>query len=345
MRILVNDIAASEGGALSILQDFYLYIKDNDKKNEWIFLLSDFYLKDNENIKVKVLRKPKKNWINRIKFDFFEWKNIVEADHPDVIFSLQNTVYLFCPYPQVVYIHQPLPFQKEKNFSILKREERKYWVYQQLIGRLIKYSARKAKGIIVQTEWMKKAIEKEVKQKKVYKVPPKIETNVVKKNKSRVVKGFVYPTSDIIYKNNECLYKACAILYDKNYKCTVEVTLNKSTKKKNVKFIGKIPREELLNKYNEYALVFPSYIETFGLPLAEARNYGTIILAADTTFAHEILEGYENVYYFDPFRPEQLAVLMKKVLTGEIQKKETTQICEDVNAWRKVVDLIEECGE
>jgi hypothetical protein len=37
MRIVVNNIAASSGGAISILIDFYDYIKAADEENEWIF--------------------------------------------------------------------------------------------------------------------------------------------------------------------------------------------------------------------------------------------------------------------------------------------------------------------
>ena len=41
MRIVVNDIAASKGGALTVLKDFYNCVRENDTENEWIFLLGD----------------------------------------------------------------------------------------------------------------------------------------------------------------------------------------------------------------------------------------------------------------------------------------------------------------
>ena len=34
MRIVVNDIAAEFGGALTVLKSFYKYILDHDKENE-----------------------------------------------------------------------------------------------------------------------------------------------------------------------------------------------------------------------------------------------------------------------------------------------------------------------
>lgn len=31
MRLIVNDIAATEGGALTVIKDFYSFIRDNDE--------------------------------------------------------------------------------------------------------------------------------------------------------------------------------------------------------------------------------------------------------------------------------------------------------------------------
>ena len=58
------------------------------------------------------------------------------------------------------------------------------------------------------------------------------------------------------------------------------------------------------------------------VPLAEARQLGTVILASDCPFCHEVLEGYENAYYFHPFREEELAELMEQVICGKIKPKE-----------------------
>ena len=44
MKIIVNDLAASAGGAMTVLKSFYRYVRENDKANEYIFLLSNHYL-------------------------------------------------------------------------------------------------------------------------------------------------------------------------------------------------------------------------------------------------------------------------------------------------------------
>ena len=46
-------------------------------------------------------------------------------------------------------------------------------------------------------------------------------------------------------------------------------------------------------------MLFPSYIETFGLPLIEAASFGIPILAADMDYAREVMVDYEGVKFLD----------------------------------------------
>ena len=73
---------------------------------------------------------------------------------------------------------------------------------------------------------------------------------------------------------------------------------------------------------------------------------GTVVLASDTPFSREVLAGYENAYFFDPFKPEQLADLMSGVLEKRIQRK--TLALEDTgchDSWEDVISLVLEYGK
>ena len=69
MRIVVDDIAASKTGALSVLRDFYDHIVENDRENDWIFVLGDKLLEETENIKVLVRDDIKASRKKRLMFD------------------------------------------------------------------------------------------------------------------------------------------------------------------------------------------------------------------------------------------------------------------------------------
>lgn len=344
LKIIVTDIAASSGGALSILQDFYHYIRNHDKDNEWIFLLSDNYIEESENIKVIILKDVKLSWVNRLKFDFFEGRHLINKLNPDVVFSLQNTCVFGLNIKQLVYVHQPLPFQNVKKFSFLKKNEKTLAIYQYIIGYIIKKSIKEADKIVVQTKWMRNAIIKNCKisEEKIMNIAPEVGDYSSYKKNSFNKSSFIYPTSEAIYKNNECIYEASTLIRKKGMNnFTIKITLPAKKTMDNIDFIGKVQREQLINEYNTSTLIFPSYIETFGLPMAEARQMGGIILASNCDFSREILSGYNNAYFFDPFKPEELASLIMKVLSGEIIRKNIDEEYDSTgNSWETVKNML-----
>ena len=71
--------------------------------------------------------------------------------------------------------------------------------------------------------------------------------------------------------------------------------------------VGKLSQKECIKEYQRAdALIFPSFIESFGLPLIEAMSVGIPIIVADLPYAR-VLCG-EEADYFDPTSVESLVV-------------------------------------
>lgn len=344
MRIVVNDIAASSGGALTVLKEFYNCVRENDRENEWVFLLGDHLLEETDNIKVKVLKEVKASGIKKLLFDFVTGKKYISSLKPDVVLSLQNIITFGLKVPQLVFIHQSIPFQSIKKFSFFKKEERKLAVYQYLIGAIIKCSAKESDQVIVQTQWMRRAVCDccRLLPDKVVQALPNVKGITVCADDTGFQKDlFFYPTSPYSYKNNQIIMKASELLAKKGLEHKVVLTLPEENSRENISCVGKLPYEQVLEHYCRSTLLFPSYIETFGYPLAEARRVGTIVLAADTPFARELLDGYENGYFFDPFRPEELAALMEQVVSGKLIRKDTeSNDMPDRDSWLNVINYV-----
>ena len=81
-----------------------------------------------------------------------------------------------------------------------------------------------------------------------------------------------------------------------------------------IEFIGTVPYEKIWEYYKTTILLFPSYLETCGLPMLEAKVVGARILASDMPFSHENLDEYENVRFFNYKNPKELAEKMKEML-------------------------------
>lgn len=342
MRIVVNDIAASKGGAMTVLRDFYNYVKENDKENEWIFLLGDKHFDETENVRIIALPEIKKSSLKRLAFDFFTGKRFISKLDPDVVFSMQNTVTWGIKVPQIVYMHQSIPFQDVKKFSFFKASERKLAVVQKLLGCLIKVSARRATKVIVQTKWIKDAVIEKCRipaERVINILPPMKDISKYEGGFAFDKTKFFYPTADMMYKNNSVVFAASKMLDKEAISHTVTLTLPPEQSKGSIECVGRLPYEEVLKKYSDSTLVFPSYIETFGYPLAEARALGTVIIASDCPFSREVLDGYENAYFFNPFDAGELAEHMRRVVSGEIVPVESQSKKEDTerSGWQAVM--------
>ncbi|EDP68089.1 hypothetical protein CAT7_00980 [Carnobacterium sp. AT7] len=343
MKIVVVDFAAKAGGALSVLKDFAENVKKNDKINDWYFILSGKFISETPNIHVIIPENIDSN-LGRLKFDFITGSKIINSFKPDVVFSMQNTTTYRVNAPVILYLHQPLPFQNIVNYSLLNKNERSLAIKQKLVGALIKNSLPKVANIIVQTEWMRQEVLKYANKKEsVFVIQPNIhETNKAKLENIRT-NHFFYPTSDILYKNIAVVEEACKKL-DNEFPLldyAVNLTIDRSIENEKIHSVGQLSRIEVLEKLETTVLLFPSYVESFGLPLLEARQTGTFIIAASTPFAHEILNNYENVIYFDPFNAEELKGILYKSIHEQIKLSVIKDsIVQKKDSWDEVRNII-----
>jgi glycosyltransferase involved in cell wall biosynthesis len=325
MKIMVFDVAAESGGALSVLNDFYDKYKA-DLNNEYIFIVSKPKLEETPDL--KVLRYPwvKKSWLHRLYFDNYVAPKLVKKYGVDEIFSLQNVIVPYSKLYQTVYVHNSLPFS-EYRFSIT--ENWLLWTYQNILSKGIYKSIKKANRVIVQTQWMKKAcVDKlNVHSEKIVVEPPKI--NIEVKNcfqpSKQNLSTFFYPASGVEFKNHSVIVEACTKLRKEginNYRIiftlygnenNVISELHKKVKEQElpIDFIGSISREKVFEYYSNSVLIFPSYIESSPLPLSEAKMHGTPVLASNCAFSHEILDNYDKVEFFDPFKSEELRIAIR----------------------------------
>lgn len=330
MRIIVFDVAAHTSGALGILEEYYKKAVE-DKNNKWLFVVSTPKFESTDNVTVVNYPWVKKSWIHRIYFELFVVKKIIKEFKADKLLSLQNIAVLDKNIKQTVYFHQSLPFV---NYKFKFFEAPKLWFYQNIYLILISKSMKMADEVIVQTKWMKKAVANKCKihTEKIKIVSPEInihkDTDIKIDDRDEKNKSFFYPATPLIYKNHKIILEAMKILKDEgidNYKVlfTFKGDENKLAKKLfscakkyqlSVDFRGYVSREEVFNLYKKSILLFPSYIETFGLPLLEARESNCFILASNTEFATEILDGYDKSEFFDAFDSKRLAELMKNSL-------------------------------
>ena len=118
------------------------------------------------------------------------------------------------------------------------------------------------------------------------------------------------------------------------------------TVQKHIRCVGTQPFEKVQQLYTQCVLLFPSLLETFGLPLVEAAIANAPIVAANMPYATEVLSGYENAIFFDPHDPSQIAEIMKQHIRAEFpwQKLASTGFAQRYtgSGWSTLLNYIKE---
>jgi glycosyltransferase involved in cell wall biosynthesis len=316
--IVVNATALDKSGALTILKQFLSHASQNESNHYLCFVPEGLDLKKSGNI--TFIEMPKMGWLSRIKWDAYKLKQYLrlnKIDHLKVI-SLQNTT-VNVDVSQIIYLHQPLPFSDVK-WSFFKKEHFKLFLYKHFYKFFILLFAKADTQFVVQTKWMKKALceKSNIKYTNIHVIRPDIILpDMITENYS--IQGglghrLLYPATPFFYKNHQIILEALQLLKLENKikGLKFQVTFNSgeySSFDNNaqklgvldyIEYLGVIPYSELIDKYLAASLVlFPSFVETFGLPLAEGANLKKSVLCSDLPFSRDVLHGYSGAVFLD----------------------------------------------
>lgn len=318
MNIIVSAAALRTGGALTIYKQFLYHLSEFIKKNNYyIFIDKSMPCPNIEGVKYIVVDVC--GYVKRELFDWYLCAKILKEKgiEPDIVVSLQNTA-LKClkNCKQILYYHQPLPFYSQK-WNPLKKEERTPFFYKYIYPYFVKTSLTKDIQVVVQIPFIKKEF------CKLFQVPPKnvhvlfpdiekIDMNTIESYNWQDDKiHFIYPAAGVSYKMHKTIIESLNIIRFKSpivlERIIVHFTLKISDVPElytliksynlvaNINFAGTIPHEELLSMYKgATALLFPSIIETLGLPLLEAAAFGLPILVSDLDYSREVIGKYDG---------------------------------------------------
>lgn len=327
--IVINATATKTGGALTILSEYINEIGES-KNRYYIFCGAENIYSNNSSISIIRIKTNGigLNGIKRIYWDFlglFVYCKLKKIN-PDLIISFQNTGVFFPKKKQLIYYHQPIPLF-EYNWNILNREELIFSFYKNIYPFFIKLFLRQNTYFVVQLNFIKELFINKfnVDRNKVHVINPNLNLNKKSLNQSIRFNDncfhIFYPTSLAKYKNIDVLLDALAILKKENFDVFSNIKLHLTVQINNKKIInqlsqkgiasavnitGLLSREKVMAYYNTVDLmVFPSYIETFGLPLIEAASFGLPIISSDLEFTREVLREYSGVFFVSYNNPRE----------------------------------------
>jgi len=325
-KILLYNVAAESGGAKTIMELFY---NEYRGKTDCECFMVTSVLDYSENNRLHIIKLPwvKKSWFHRLYCDLIYMPRLVKKLKIDEILSLQNIGIPRCKVKQTVYVQNAIPFT-DYRFSLFR--DPFLWMYQNIIGKLTYISLKKANSIIVQSKWMKEEVAKRCKIPNNKVIVKRVRVNEPKDTERTIAEHpiFFYPASPYRYKNIEIVIEACKKLRLENignYEVVLTITgkenrlaesIAMDIKKNNlpIKLVGRLEPDQMADYYKKSILLYPSYLETVGLPLAEAKLFNAPIIAADCKYAHDVVDGYINGTFFSHTNVISLCNIMKKFI-------------------------------
>jgi len=330
--IVVSAVNLSEGGGLTVLKDSLASAAKLTASN-WkvVALVHDETLIQQPEVEVISMSSSKRSWLNHLYHEWFVFEQLSKKIKPDLWLSLHDVTPIVHARRQAVYCHNPAPFYKmtwgEVKFSPT------FWIFTHVYKYLYRLFIKRNTFVIVQQEWLRVAFESMFGSLPMIVAYPNISLDSTAKIITEDESIFLYPVVPRFFKNFEVICEAARILIARKVsKFEVRLTfdgfenayskwiVDKYKGFDNIKFIGLQSKNNLMMQYQHAtAIVFSSKLETWGLPISEAKFYNKRLLLVDLPYAHETVGNYENVSFFPATDANFLADLMQSIIENKWQ--------------------------
>lgn len=334
---IVSGVNLVSGGTLAIFKDCLASLAEWKTADIKIIALVNnkalFAGIGEDDIKYIEFPDVKKRWVKRLVFEYYTCLKLSKQYKPHTWLSMHDVTPNVIANKRIVYCHNPVPFYRlSLREMFMQKTLLAFKLFYKLLYRI---NIKKNTFVIVQQSWMRDLFKKWFNINNVVVAHPTVNYNMVK-NEDGVAVGdkyvFLYPALPRAFKNFEVLFDAALKLNQAQSNFQVVVTISGTENKYAqhlykkygnvdvIKFAGLQTKQQLAQLYQTAScVVFPSKLETWGLPITEAIFFNKPLLVADCLYAHETCGNYKNVCYFDANRSEKLADLMLKAINNRLQ--------------------------
>lgn len=332
--IVLSGVNVREVGSLSIYRDALDSLQgDYGERYEIVALVKSRELFDTPGVRYLEYPRIMRSWLARVRFEYWQAKKLSRELKPYLWLSMHDMTPAVEAESQMVYCQNASPFYRVSLREFLL--DRRFGMFSFFYRYLYCINLHKNRYVIVQQDWMRHEFERMYGVRNVIVAHPKVQGMAIPQAgasmEGKRAFRFFYPMFPRTYKNPELLLRAARILeargfHDFEIWLTFDAKVNRYARQvvkefgevRSVRWLGQVSRERVQELYGECdCLLFPSRLETWGLPLSEFRPFGKPMLVADLPYAHETCAGYDLVRFIDPFDAEALADLMSRAARHE----------------------------
>lgn len=361
-NIVLIATACRTGGALTIYKQFISHLKEYINGNRYcVFIHPDMPKPEIEG--VIYIEHDTSRHLDRILFDWVNCRKMLDERRivPDVVLSLQNTgVRSLKDCRTIIYYHQSLPFYPHK-WNPFDKEERTLFYYKHIYPYFVRMSLTEKTDVIVQIPFIKRGFMSrfDFEEEKIHVLFPDME----KIDAEKVIPyefgddkvHMLYPATAWSYKNHKAIIESLNLVRSLDpellSRIVVHFTVSKGENhdldkmireydlEQNIVYEGVVSHDVLLSMYKAASvMLFPSEIETLGLPLLEAAMFGLPILVSDLDYAREVLANYDGQRYISP---DDYAGWAREIMNAACCPRAISPLCQNTeSSWTYLFSML-----
>lgn len=332
-RVVLSGVNFTEMGPLTVFKEaISSLVEKHGESYEIIALVHREALFDIPGIKFIEFPKIKQSWWRRLRFEYYDCRAISEEIKPDLWFAMHDMTPVVRANIRAVYCHNPSPFYP---FSLRGAAlDWRFGLFNLLYRFLYGINIKSNDFVVVQQDWLRNEFQSRYGVRKVVVAHPSLDyvstgMAAAKLDLDKPYR-FFYPAYPRTFKNFEQILNAARRLaHDGFDRFEVWLTMNGTetpyaakmrreySELTQVRWMGLLPRTEVMRLYEEAdCLLFPSKLETWGLPITEFQVTGKPILAVDMPYAQETIGEYPKCAFFAAEDDSMLATMMKEAASG-----------------------------
>lgn len=336
--IVVSAVNLRKGGTLTILRDCLEYLSGLAQTDQYriVALVHKKELASYPGIEYIELPWTIRSWFLRLWCEYVTMYRISKKLSPVYLWlSLHDTTPNVEAERRAVYCHNSHPFYQWKwrelflNYRIVCFAWFTEYIYR--------INIHKNYRVLVQQQWLRKRFVKmfHLSTKHIIVTLPTVIHPMAERPthvQASTTYTFLFPSYGDIHKNFELLCQAAALLEQETGKGKFKVLLTINGTENNytrwlrrkwgyvdaLEFTGFMSKNELYATYEKAdCLIFPSKVETWGLPISEFASFNKPMLLADLPYAHETAMGSKQTAFFNVQKVNELKEQMKCLLLGD----------------------------
>ncbi len=334
--IVISAINFVEGGPLTVLHNLLdAFNSINSNNFRIIVLINKKELLKDYHFDYIEFRNSKRSWFLRLYYEYIYFYFLSSRLNPYIWFSLHDISPFVKSSYKLVYCHNPAPFYNTnlKDFFLCP----KFYLFSKFYLFLYKFNIKSNDYVIVQQEWLRNEFSNFFNKSNIVVSHPVSTTH--KSFNISIEKFFndklilFYPAFPRSFKNFEVVCEAISLL-EKKLQENIELRLTihgnenrysrfiyrKYKSLDSINFVGLKNKIQIIDEYNNASfIIFPSKLETWGLPISETKELSKPLLVSDLLYARETVGNYDMVNFLSPDEPQKWADCFKAICDGNFK--------------------------